>query len=150
MSAPQAISVDFDATVAVQVVLLVALTLALKPLLFDPILKLFEERENRIDGVRAAARQIDEKSGTALATYEAEMAKARASANAERDAQRALGLKSEQEILAKAREETARVIDEGKRAVQAAAASARVTLKADAATLIQEVAASAIGREVRP
>jgi F-type H+-transporting ATPase subunit b len=150
LSAPQAISVDFDATVAVQVVLLVALTLALKPLLFDPILKLFEERENRIDGVRAAARQIDEKSGTALATYEAEMAKARASANAERDAQRALGLKSEQEILAKAREETARVIDEGKRAVQAAAASARVTLKADAATLIQEVAASAIGREVRP
>lgn len=150
MSAPQAISVDFDATVAVQVVLLVALTLALKPLLFDPILKLFEERENRIDGVRAAARQIDEKSATALATYDAEMAKARASANAERDAQRALGLKSEQEILAKAREETARVIDEGKQAVQAAAAAARVTLKADAVTLIQEVAASAIGREVRP
>jgi F-type H+-transporting ATPase subunit b len=150
LSAPQAISVDFDATVAVQVVLLVVLTLALKPLLFDPILKLFEERENRIEGVKAAARQIDEKSGTALATYEAEMAKARAAANAERDAQRALGLKSEQEILAKAREETSRVIDEGKRAVQAAAANARVTLKADSATLIQEVAASAIGREVRP
>ena len=150
MSAPQAISVDFDATVVVQVVLLVVLTLALKPLLFDPILKLFEERENRIEGVKAAARQIDEKSGTALATYEAAMAKARVAANAERDAQRALGLKSEQEILAKAREETARVIDEGKRAVQAAAANARVTLKADAATLIQEVAASAIGREVRP
>jgi len=150
LSAPQAISVDFDATVVVQVVLLVVLTLALKPLLFDPILKLFEERENRIEGVKAAARQIDEKSGTALATYEAAMAKARVAANAERDAQRALGLKSEQEILAKAREETARVIDEGKRAVQAAAANARVTLKADAATLIQEVAASAIGREVRP
>ncbi len=150
MSAPQAISVDFDATVVVQVVLLVALTLALKPLLFDPILKLFEERENRIDGVRAAARHIDERSATALATYEAEMAKARASANAERDAQRALGLKSEQEILAKAREETAKVIDEGKQAVQAAAARARITLKADAATLIQEVAARAVGREVRP
>ncbi len=150
MSAPQAISVDFDATVAVQVVLLVVLTLALKPLLFDPILKLFEERENRIEGVKSAARQIDEKSVTALATYEAEMAKARASANAARDAQRALGLKSEQEILAKAREETAQVIEEGKRAVRAAADSARVTLKADAAMLVQEVAASAIGREVRP
>ena len=150
MSAPQAISVDFDATVVVQVVLLVVLTLALKPLLFDPVLKLFEERENRIEGVKAAARQIDEKSVTALATYEAEMAKARVSANAARDAQRALGLKSEQEILVKAREETARVIEEGKRAVRAAADSARVTLKADAAMLVQEVAASAMGREVRP
>jgi F-type H+-transporting ATPase subunit b len=150
LSAPQAISVDFDATVVVQVVLLVVLTLALKPLLFDPVLKLFEERENRIEGVKAAARQIDEKSVTALATYEAEMAKARVSANAARDAQRALGLKSEQEILVKAREETARVIEEGKRAVRAAADSARVTLKADAAMLVQEVAASAMGREVRP
>ncbi len=149
MSAPQAISVDFDATVAVEVVLLVVLTLALKPLLFDPILKLFEERESRIDGVRLAARQIDEKSVTALATYDAEMAKARASANAARDAQRALGLKSEQEILAKAREEAARVIEEGKQAVRAAADGARITLKADAATLVQEVAARAIGREVR-
>jgi F-type H+-transporting ATPase subunit b len=149
LSAPQAISVDFDATVAVEVVLLVVLTLALKPLLFDPILKLFEERESRIDGVRLAARQIDEKSVTALATYDAEMAKARASANAARDAQRALGLKSEQEILAKAREEAARVIEEGKQAVRAAADGARITLKADAATLVQEVAARAIGREVR-
>jgi F-type H+-transporting ATPase subunit b len=149
LSAPQAISVDFDATVAVEVVLLVVLTLALKPLLFDPILKLFEERESRIDGVRLAARQIDEKSATALATYDAEMAKARASANAARDAQRALGLKSEQEILAKAREEAARVIEEGKQAVRAAADGARITLKADAATLVQEVAARAIGREVR-
>jgi F-type H+-transporting ATPase subunit b len=149
LSAPQAISVDFDATVAVEVVLLVVLTLALKPLLFDPILKLFEERESRIDGVRLAARQIDEKSVTALATYDAEMAKARASANAARDAQRALGLKSEQEILAKAREEAARVIEEGKQAVRAAADGARITLKADAATLVREVAARAIGREVR-
>lgn len=150
MSAPQAISVDFDSTVVVQVVLLVVLTLALKPLLFDPMLRLFEEREKRTEGVKLAARQIDEKSATALATYDAEMAKARASANVERDAQRALGLKREQEILSKAREETAKVIEEGKQAVRAAADKARATLKSDTATLIQDVAGRALGRQVQP
>jgi F-type H+-transporting ATPase subunit b len=149
LSAPQAISVDFDSTVVVQVVLLVVLTVALKPLLFDPMLRLFEEREKRTEGVKLAARQIDEKSATALATYDAEMAKARAAANAERDAQRALGLKREQEILSHARGETAKVIEEGKQAVRAAADKARATLKSDTATLIQDVADRALGRRVR-
>jgi F-type H+-transporting ATPase subunit b len=149
LSAPQAISVDFDATLVVQVVLLVALTLALKPLLFDPMLKLFEEREKRTEGVRLAARQIDEKSATALAIYDSEMAKARAAANAERDALRALGLKREQEILSKAREETTKVIEEGKQAARVAAERARATLKADAASLVQDVAGSALGRQVQ-
>lgn len=149
MSAPQAISVDFDATVVVQVVLLVALTLALKPLLFDPMLKLFEEREKRTDGVRQAARKIDEKSATALATYDSEMAKARAAANAERDALRAAGIKREQEILSKAREETTKAIEEGKQAARLAADKARATLRADATSLVQDVAGSALGRQVQ-
>jgi F-type H+-transporting ATPase subunit b len=149
LSAPQAISVDFDSTVVVQVVLLVALTWALKPILFDPMLKLFEEREKQTDGVRLAARRIDEKSATALATYDAEMAKARVAANAEREAQRSLGLKREQEILSKARAETAKVIEEGKLAVKAAADQARLTLRSQEATLVGDVAASALGRQVQ-
>ncbi len=149
MSAPQAISVDFDATLVVQVALLVALTLALKPLLFDPMLKLFEEREKRIEGVKLAARRIDERSATALATYETEMARARTEGNAERDEQRALALKREHEIISKVRDETANVIEEGKQAVRAAADKARVTLKADMGTMAQDVAGRALGRQVQ-
>ena len=133
----------------VQVVLLVGLTLALKPLLFDPMLKLFEEREKRIDGVKLAARRIDEKSATALATYEAEMAKARTQANAERDAQRAQALKREQEILSKVRGETAKVIEDGKQAAHAAAEAARRTLKSDMAKMAHDVADRALGRQVQ-
>jgi F-type H+-transporting ATPase subunit b len=149
LSAPQAISVDFDATLVVQVALLVALTLALKPLLFDPMLKLFEEREKRIEGVKLAARHIDERSATALATYETEMAKARTEGNAERDAQRALALKREHEIMSRVRDETANVIEDGKQAVRAAADKARVTLKADMGTMAQDVAGRALGRQVQ-
>src|SRR5271154_5099046 len=94
------VEVDFDFTVLFMVGLFLVLWLVLKPLLFDPMLKLFEERERRIDGAKLLARKIDQKSVGALAEYEAGMAKGRAEANAEREKIRAEGLKKEAEILA--------------------------------------------------
>ena len=51
-SAAGGIDVDVDLTVFGQVALFLVLMLVLKPLLFDPLLKLFEEREKRIEGAR--------------------------------------------------------------------------------------------------
>ena len=150
ISAPQAISVDFDATFLVQVVLFIALTVVLKPALFDPMLKLFEERERRTDGAKLQARKVDEKSGTALAKYEAEMAKARAAANAERDRIRGDGVKREQDILASVRAATATAIEEGKRAAHGEADRARAALKADSTALARDLAGRVLGREVQP
>jgi F-type H+-transporting ATPase subunit b len=149
-AAPQAISVDFDATFLVQVVLFAGLTLVLKPLLFDPMLKLFEERERRIDGAKMQARKMDERSASALAKYETEMAQARATANAEREKIRAEGQKREQEVLAAVRVSTSRTIEEGKRAALAEAEQVRARLKAEAGTLARDVAGRVLGREVQP
>jgi F-type H+-transporting ATPase subunit b len=147
-AAPEAISVDFDSTFLVQFVLFSALTLILKPLLFDPMLKLFEERERRTDGAKAAARKIDEKSASALTKYETEMAKARAAANAEREAIRAEGVRREQEILGAVRATTAKTVEDGKRAAAAEALRVRLALKGEAANLARDVASRVLGREV--
>jgi F-type H+-transporting ATPase subunit b len=148
-AAPQAINVDVDLTFVIQLVLFVGLTLILKPVLFDPMLKLFEERERRIDGAKLLARKTDEKSAEALTQYETEMNKARNSANADRDRIRAEGLKREAEILATVRTATSRAIDDGKRAVQAEGERARAALKAEAPALARELAARVLGREVQ-
>jgi F-type H+-transporting ATPase subunit b len=147
---PEAISVDLNwPLVAIQLVLFIGLTLVLKPLLFDPMLKLFEEREKRIDGARVQARKIDEKSASALAKYEAEMAKARATANAEREKIRAEAIKREQEILAAVRAATAKALEDGKRAAQAEAERVRAALKVDATAMARELASRVLGREVQ-
>ena len=148
-AAPQAISVDFDATFLVQLVLFAGLTLVLTPLLFDPMLKLFEERERRIDGAKMQARKIDEKSANALAKYESEMAKARAAANAERETIRAAAVRREQEILSQMRAATAKTLEDGKRAAQAEAERVRATLKAQSGVLARDVAVRVLGREVQ-
>lgn len=142
------VEVDFDPTLLGQVALFILLLLVLKPLLFDPMLKLFEERERRIDGAKVLARKIDEKSAGALAKYEQEMQKARAAANLEREKLRAEGLKTENEILARVRATTAKVLEDGRKRMQAEAASARDALRNEAATTARELAARVLGREV--
>jgi F-type H+-transporting ATPase subunit b len=148
--APQAINVDVDLTFVVQLVLFVGLMLVLKPVLFDPMLRLFEERERRIEGAKLQARKIDEKSATALAKYESEMSIARAAGNVERDKIRAQGIAREQEILASVRATTAAVLDEGKHAAHAEAERVRLALKSQAIEMARDLASRVIGREVRP
>src|SRR6186713_1618042 len=95
------VNVDLDASLVVQIAIFVVLLVVLKPLLFDPMLKLFEEREKRIEGTRHAASKEDERSAKALAKYEGILAKAREAGAAERDALRAEGLKREADIMSR-------------------------------------------------
>jgi F-type H+-transporting ATPase subunit b len=150
-AAPQEspISVDVDWSFLVQLALFVGLMLLLKPILFDPMLRLFEEREKRIDGAKLQARKIDEKSATALAKYEGEMAKARAAASADRDKIRAEAQKREQEILASVRAVTSKTLEDGKRAAQAEAEKARTGLKGEAVSMARDLASRVLGREVQ-
>jgi F-type H+-transporting ATPase subunit b len=146
---PEAITVDLDLTFVIQVILFVGLTLVLKPVLFDPMLKLFEERERRIDGAKLQARHIDEQSVTALSKYETEMAKARAVANSEREKLRAEAAKRENEILSQVRQTTTRLIEDGKRRTQEEAQRARAGLRASVSGLAGDLATKALGREVK-
>jgi F-type H+-transporting ATPase subunit b len=149
-AAPQAINVDVDLTFVVQLVLFIGLTLVLKPVLFDPMLKLFEERERRIDGAKAEARKLDGASTTALERYEIEMGKARAAASVERDKIRAEGVKREHEVLATVRTATTKALDDGRRAARIEADRVRTDLRNDAAVLARELAKRVLGREVKP
>jgi F-type H+-transporting ATPase subunit b len=148
--APQAINVDVDLTFVVELVLFVGLMLVLKPVLFDPMLRLFEERERRIEGAKLQARKIDEKSASALATYESKISVARAAGSAERDKIRAEGIAREQQILATVRAATSKVIDQGKDTAQAEAERVRAALKGQAVEMARDLASRVLGREVRP
>ncbi len=146
--ATDGVTVDFDATVIGQVALFVLLLIALKPILFEPMLKLFEERERRTDGARLEARRIDEASAGALAKYDAAMLEARAQANAERDRLRAEGAKAEAEIMATVRKSTSETLERGKLQMQGEAKQVRAALTKNISELAHDVAKQVLGREV--
>ena len=142
------VTVDLDASLLVQIGLFVVLLVILKPLLFEPMLKLFEEREKRIEGTRREASKEDERSAKALAKYEAILAKAREAGSAERDALRADGAKREAEMMARAREHVASTIEQGRSAIANEAKVARADLAREANPLARAIAARVLGREV--
>lgn len=142
------VDVDADLTVFIQLGILVALMLVLKPVLFDPMLRLFEEREMRIEGAKAEARAMDQASAEAELRYEEAMKASRAEAAAERDKLRAEGAKAEAELMAKARAEAAGTVDAGFAKARAEAEAARSALGVQTKSLAGALASRVLGREV--
>ena len=142
------VTVDLDYTFVVQLGFFIVLMLVLKPTLFDPMMKLFEEREKRIEGTRHQATKEDERSAKALAKYESVLAKAREAGSAERDAHRAEGMKREAELMAVVRAESAATLEQGRAEIGKEATVARTALRADVRALGRDMASRVLGREV--
>jgi F-type H+-transporting ATPase subunit b len=142
------VNVDLDASLLVQIGLFVVLLVILKPLLFDPMLKLFDEREKQTDGIRAKARKLDKKSAEDLAKYENILAKAREEGAAERDSIRAEGTRKEAEMMARVRATIAQTIEQGRATTASEAKTARAALGNEAQALGRAIATRIVGREV--
>lgn len=142
------VTVDFDASLFLQVGIFLVLLFVLKPLLFEPMLKLFEEREKRTEGTKREASKEDQRSAQALSKYEAILAKAREAGAAERDAIRAEAQRKEAELLAKVREHTTATLEKGRAAIAAEATKARAQLGAESDQLGRSIASRVLGREV--
>ncbi|WP_394826318.1 hypothetical protein [Pendulispora albinea] len=147
-AAQGAVDVDFDLTMLGQVVLFLILMAVLKPLLFDPMLKLFEAREVRIEGAIQEGHREDQKSAEAQAKYESEMQAARAAGNLDREKLRAEAIKSENEILARVRASTAKTLEEGRKQAENEATQVRAALRDQSKVLARDIATRVLGREV--
>jgi F-type H+-transporting ATPase subunit b len=142
------VNLDFDLTFLVQMVAFTLLVLVLKPLLFDPLMKLFEERERRTEGAKLAARQMDERAGELLRRYEAELEKVRRAAGEERERLRNEGQRLEAKIVEQARAEVAKTIEEGKATIARESGTIRGELRARSQQLGHSIASGVLGREI--
>lgn len=142
------IDVDFDATVFAHVGVFLVLLIVLKPLLFDPMLALFEERERRTIGTTGAARALDDAAENARIQVETQMAAARAQGAEARAALRQSAAKEEASILSKAREEVEAITTRGRAANLLATQQAHAALLGEAGELAFLVASNALGRKV--
>jgi F-type H+-transporting ATPase subunit b len=143
-----AVTVDFDKTVFIQMALFALLILVLKPLLLDPMLRVFALREERTDGAKAEARAMQERAAEILSNYEKKVAEVRAEATAEREALRRQTAKLEAEILAEGRAAAERIAAEGRERIAREIAAVQAELKPRAQNLSAEICRTALGREV--
>jgi F-type H+-transporting ATPase subunit b len=141
------VSLDLDNTVVFQLAIFLILMLVLEPLVFSPILRIFALREERTEGERARARELEEEAGSLLERYEQEVARVNQVAAEERDRARAETAKLEAEILEEARKSVARIVDEGRNRIATEVGKMRFDLGKESERLAQDVAARILGRE---
>jgi F-type H+-transporting ATPase subunit b len=141
------IDLDFNNVVVFQAVIFVFLIVVLKPLLFDPMLKVFGLREERTEGARETARELEEQAGELLTRYEAELTRVNQAAAEERDRLRAEATKLEAQILKEAREAAATIVEEGRRRIETEVNSIRFDLGKQSERLASDIATRVLGRE---
>ena len=143
------INVDFDLSFMAQILLFAFFVILLKPLLFDPLLKVFEEREKRTEGAKAEAREMDLRAAELLTRYEGELEKIRREASREREELRAETAKLEARIMADARAEAAKILEAGKAKIATEMEELRRELDKQTPALAVEIASKVLGREVK-
>jgi F-type H+-transporting ATPase subunit b len=142
------VNVDFDLSFVAQIALFGLFILILKPILFDPLLKLFEEREKLTDGARADARVMDERAGELVAKFESELEKVRQEAARDRERLRAETAKLEHQMMEAAKADAARILEEGRTKIAGEIEALRKELHASRPALARQIASTLIGREV--
>lgn len=145
---PSSMTFDFDLTFVLQMLFFAALIVVLKPLLFEPVLRVFEEREKRTDGARQNARQMQEEAGALLSRYEQELAKVHEVARQERDRARADTARAEAELLAQARDSANRIVEEGRLRIERERRQIQFGLGQESERLARSVAEVVLGRSL--
>lgn len=143
-----AVSIDIDRTFIIMMVVFAFLVVALKPLLFDPVLAVFEEREKRTDGAKAEARKMQEQAGELLRRYEHELERVNQVAAEERERLRTETARLESQILEEARAAAGKIGDEGRKKIEGEVNAIRFELGRQSEQIAREIAARVLGRGV--
>jgi len=142
------VTVDFDKSVLIQMAIFATLILVLKPLLIDPMLRVFSLREERTDGAKSEARSMQEKAAEILTNYESEVAKVRAEAAAQRDELRKDAAQLEAKIIDEARAGAEAITSEGRLRIEAEVASLESDLAKQGTALAKEIGSRVLGRSL--
>lgn len=142
------VSIDLDKSVLLQMVVFAVLVVVLKPLLFDPILRIFALREERTDGAKAEARRLQVRAGKLLRRYEKELERVQEVAAEERERIRRETSRQEAAILQEARDVTNQLLAEGRAKIEKEVTAIRFELGKESERVAQNVVEKVFGREV--
>ncbi|MFO0562683.1 MAG: ATP synthase F0 subunit B [Polyangiales bacterium] len=140
--------ISFDGTLVINIALWLLLFFVLRPLLWEPMVKLLAARESGIQGSRTDATDMIANAASARSEYESALKTARSDAAGEREGIRNAALRKEAEILAQARATVTEAVEAQRDKIRAQREQLSTELKATVPQLAKEIASKALGREV--
>ena len=141
--------IDLDGTFWLQLGLFAVAFLALRPLIFRPMVALFEARENAIEGAKLEALRLQDEAEAESQEFDDEMRRLRLQAGEERDRLRAEGKRLEKAVLDHVREDSDKQLSEADAQLATEAAKLREEMKTTVPALAKQIASKLLTREVQ-
>lgn len=116
-----------------------ALVFILRAILFKPMLALFKERKQTVQGSMEAAKDMSQRRDSALDEMKKGFADAAHKARAEFESLRNTGLANQKEAVTKTSDEALQLISQARTALKAEADKARTSLRADVDKFSDEI-----------
>jgi F-type H+-transporting ATPase subunit b len=139
---------ELNYSLAVQIVLFVALWMALKHFWFDPALRLLKERRTRSEGEIEKARALEAEVERLRREHSAALQEAKAEAQREVAEIIRQAEAEQKQLIARANEDAQRTLAEVRVRVAEDVATARRSLSAEVGAIARDVARQVIGRAV--
>jgi F-type H+-transporting ATPase subunit b len=141
--------IDLDGTIWIQLGLFAIAFLVFRPLIFRPMVALFEARENAIQGAKLEALRLQDEAAAEGEEFEEEMRRLRLQAGEERDRLRAEGKRLERTVLDRVREEADRQLAEADTKLERERAKLRSELAQSIPVMAKQIASKILNREVQ-
>jgi len=140
--------ININFTLLIQLVNFLVLLFILNAILFKPIMAKMRERDARIRGDREKAAQLAETVEERERQHQEELTKAKLVAAQDKTSLLADAKKKETDILHKARNEAANIVEGMKASIQTEVAEVRKALNAEMTPLAQSLAEKVLGRSI--
>jgi F-type H+-transporting ATPase subunit b len=140
--------IEVDQSLFIQILNFLIFLLILNYLVFKPVVRVLEERRERIDGKLEKAQTMEAEIQKKLEQYEARIREARTRAAQEKEKLRREGESISKEIVEKARTELARDIPIIRDQVAGETARVRQELEKTTQNMARDIACRILGREI--
>jgi F-type H+-transporting ATPase subunit b len=140
--------IDFVYTVLVQIIAFLALWFLLSKVLFRPFIALLEERENRSEGLKAAAASLVAEGERLRAEYESAIAKANEEGAAVKETILREARQTRERLLAESRAQAAARMTAVREDIKKEMAKGRELALQEAAVIARQMAEKVLGRMV--
>jgi F-type H+-transporting ATPase subunit b len=135
-----------DGTLVIHIAIIITMVFVLNKVLFRPVNRALDERENRTRGRSKEAREIIQRVEGSLLRYEDSLRKARAEGYRLLEQQQAKALDERQQKIASVRKDVEEEIGQERGRIQAQADEARVTLEDEARRVAATISSQILRR----
>lgn len=140
--------ISLDISILYQVILFLVLWVILNKVLFQPYLRVLQEREVKTTGAQHDSSALEHEGAALKRQYEEKIAQSQAAGYAVKDAIVQEGRQQRERILSQAREEAAASLDNVRREIAAAMQHEKQTAAAEVSAVASDIASKIIGRTV--